>query len=54
MFNGRTGMVSSYKFIQKLWVLHNEMKIKASKETSKNLDNDFEEFTNQIIAKITY
>ncbi len=48
------GMVSSYKFIQKLWVLHNEMKIKASKETSKNLDNDFEEFTNQIIAKITH
>ena len=26
------GMISSYKFIQKLWILHTEIKLKISKE----------------------
>ena len=47
------GMVSSYKFIQKLWLLHNSVKSKIEKEQKNNFDNKLEEFTNQIIAKIT-
>ena len=47
------GMVSSYKFIQKLWTLHKIIKEKIENETSKTLDNEIEKFTNQLIAKIT-
>ncbi len=47
------GMVSSYKFIQKLWILHNEIKEKIFKETNENFDNEIDEFTNQTVAKIT-
>ena len=47
------GMASSYKFIQKLWTLHNQIKNKIQTEDDKNIDIDFEKFTNQIIAKIT-
>ena len=47
------GMASSYKFIQKLWTLHNQIKNKIQTEDEKNIDLDFEKFTNQIIAKIT-
>ena len=47
------GMASSYKFIQKLWTLHNQIKNKIQTEDEKNIDIDFEKFTNQIIAKIT-
>ena len=47
------GMASSYKFIQKLWILHNEIKNKISNE--KNIQNniELEKFTNQLISKIT-
>ena len=47
------GMVSSYKFIQKLWILHCEIKKKLSKEKKEKEDKEFEKFTNQMIAKIT-
>ena len=47
------GMVSSYKFIQKLWTLHKIIKEKIENERSKTLDNEIEKFTNQLIAKIT-
>ena len=47
------GMASSYKFIQKLWTLHNEIKTKVEKEKVNNHDLNIEKFTNQIIAKIT-
>ena len=48
------GMVASYKFIQKLWILHNKIKVKIkdskiSDSTNQNLDK----FTNQMIFKIT-
>ncbi len=48
------GMLASYKFLQKLWVLHNKIKNKFKDndgkiEESKSLEN----FTNQIIKKIT-
>ena len=47
------GMLSSYKFVQKLWTLHSEIKIKILNEKKTNIDKDLDRFTNQIIAKIT-
>ncbi len=48
------GMNASYKFLQKLWTLHNKVKVKIQ----NNLDligseKDLENFTNQMINKIT-
>tara|TARA_B100000214_G_scaffold277825_1_gene207598 strand:+ start:1168 stop:3720 length:2553 start_codon:yes stop_codon:yes gene_type:complete len=49
------GMVASYKFIQKFWLLHNKIKekifISNSKKNLKN-DQEFEKYTNQLIDKI--
>ena len=47
------GMVSSYKFIQKLWSLHKEIKNKITIENKEVSDTELEKFTNQLIAKIT-
>ena len=47
------GMISSYKFIQKLWTLHNSIKSKIQKEDETNEDKKIVNFTNQTIAKIT-
>ena len=47
------GMVSSYKFIQKLWVLHCEIKSKILNEDKVKNDTKIEEFTNLTIKKIT-
>tara|TARA_Y100001935_G_scaffold131326_1_gene108726 strand:- start:608 stop:1510 length:903 start_codon:yes stop_codon:yes gene_type:complete len=47
------GMVSSYKFIQKLWMLHQEIKKKINTEQKENNDKDLENFTNELVAKIT-
>ena len=47
------GMVSSYKFVQKLWIMHNELKNKISKEKEEIHDNEIEKFTTQLIAKFT-
>jgi len=47
------GMKSSYKFVQKLWILHNEIinKIATNKD---DIDNkEFDHFTNETIANIT-
>ncbi len=48
------GMVASYKFLQKLWVLHNKIKNKIE-DNIKNADQNLnlEKFTNQMITKIT-
>ncbi len=49
------GMISSYKFIQKLWILHNEIKNKIlNDQHDKNDNEEIKRFTNQIIEKITY
>ena len=45
------GMESSYKFLQKLWSLHNKILNKKSDKDKKN--DEMEIFTNQIIQKIT-
>ena len=47
------GMVSSYKFIQKLWNIHNQIKKKILDEENHHLDEDLEKYTNNLIAKIT-
>ena len=48
------GMVSSFKFIQKLWLLHSKIKNKLSnKNDFKDEDIEFKKFTNRLINKIT-
>ena len=47
------GMLSSYKFIQKLWSLHSEIKMKISNENKDKQDKEIDKFTSQVIAKIT-
>jgi len=48
------GMVASYKFIQKLWILHNKIKVKIKDfEISDNTNKNLDKFTNQMIFKIT-
>ena len=48
------GMLASYKFIQKLWLLHQKIKekIKSSKKEI-NQDDKYSKFTNQLINKVT-
>ncbi len=48
------GMTASYKFLQKLWILHNKIKEKIKNEYSDSIENEsLEKFTNQMINKIT-
>ena len=47
------GMISSYKFIQKLWTLHNEIKIKIINEDRQIINEELEKFTNRLVAKFT-
>ena len=46
-------MVSSYKFIQKLWTLHKEIVIKIKNEKEEKIEHELRKFTNEMIAKIT-
>ena len=47
------GMLSSYKFIQKLWLLHEKIKHKLKEEhTNENQNTDLKKFTNQLIDKV--
>ena len=49
------GMVASYKFIQKLWVLHEKIKNKINNKSSNlDLENKFERFINETISKFDY
>ena len=47
------GIISSYKFIQKLWVLHNEIIEHIKKNYSNDRDIDLEKYTNRFLKKIT-
>jgi len=49
------GMVASYKFLQKFWILHKKIKNFSSKNTIDKKINSVEinRFTNEIIKKIT-
>ena len=47
------GMVACYKFIQKLWTLHEKIKIKIKeKEKSQKTSSEISKFTNQLIVRI--
>ena len=51
------GMVASYKFIQKFWILHRKIKqkVQATKKNElENFNEDIEKFTNQILQKINF
>ena len=47
------GIEASYKFIQKLWALHNKIIEKIKNNENKNEDDKFIKFTNKFIKKIT-
>ena len=48
------GMLASYKFVQKLWTLHQIIKEKLNDEKNlNNKDHKINEFTNQLINKVT-
>ena len=48
------GMVSAYKFIQKFWSLHKNIKIKLETNLKKeNETKEFEKFTNTLINKVS-
>ena len=47
------GIVACYKFIQKLWTLHEKIKVKIKKtEESQQNPDEISKFTNQLINKI--
>ena len=48
-----TGMEGSYKFLQKLWTLHNIFIEKINANENKNENDDISKFTNNLINKIT-
>jgi len=47
------GMVASYKFIQKLWLLHNKIKEKINSNLTNTEDLELDSFTNRLIIKMT-
>ena len=47
------GMIASYKFIQKLWMLHGKFKSRIQ-ENSNNEDIEISIFINQMIKKVNY
>ena len=47
------GIEAAYKFIQKLWVLHNKFKEKIIKNEKEDDSNNLEKITNQFIKKVT-
>jgi leucyl-tRNA synthetase len=47
------GMVSSYKFIQKLWLMQCLILDKLNNENGENTNEELDKFTNQMIYKIT-
>jgi len=47
------GMLASYKFLQKLWTLHQKIKEKIKSTENKINSNEVSKFTNQLIDKVT-
>ena len=48
------GIVSSHKFIQKLWSLNNKIKDEMAKNHKINTNNKLTKFTNQYLKNMTY
>ncbi len=47
------GMIASYKFIQKLWLLHQKIRKKINLNEQNGQEDKISEFTHQLIDKIT-
>ena len=47
------GIEASYKFIQKLWTLHNKILNEINENHQENIGKNLEKITNQFIKKIT-
>ena len=50
------GMLASFKFVQKFWLLHINIKSKIKENLNKEIDNfdeEIDKFTNQMIFKVT-
>ena len=47
------GMLASFKFVQKLWLLHSKIIEKIENNESQSVDNNLTKFTNQLAYKIT-
>ena len=48
------GIISSFKFVQKLWNLHQKILDESNKNHKKNNDNAIEKYTNKFLKNITY
>ncbi|MBD1145044.1 leucine--tRNA ligase [Pelagibacterales bacterium SAG-MED37] len=48
------GIISSFKFIQKLWNLHEKILDEANKDHKKNTNNAIEKYTNKFLKDITH
>ena len=48
------GMESAYKFIQKLWSLHNNFINKINLDQKNSAENNLSKFTNDLINKVTH
>ncbi len=47
------GIISSFKFIQKLWILNWKILEEIKKDYKKDKNNEIEKFTNKLIKKVT-
>jgi leucyl-tRNA synthetase len=47
------GIKSSYKFIQKLWVLNQKINEEIKASHPSNLNNDLEKITNKFLKEVT-
>jgi leucyl-tRNA synthetase len=47
------GMLASFKFVQKLWLLHSKIIEKIENNESQSVDGNLTKFTNQLAYKIT-
>ncbi len=48
------GIISSFKFVQKLWNLHQKILDESNKDHKKNNNNAIEKYTNKFLKDITY
>ena len=48
------GIAASYKFIQKLWILHSKVLEEVEKNHPEDKNSDLTKFTNKFIMKITH
>ena len=47
------GITSSFKFIQKLWILNTKILEEIRKDHEENVDNEITKFTNKFLKKVT-